>query len=497
MKRLSKKALVRMLAVLVVYIVMVRLHVFRKYHLLEPFGHNDIGHFSPNDSRLQSLDRIDNGSDIVGYYREDEDDSTWGAESLVSDYAPDAPWQTDMDLVFQDNDSMVLNLDSRQWHEEENSTNMHEAIPIINQSHRSFMQCGNDVTHTFRRQPMRHLLNVSDSIVIGDVDLNITNYAVFGIGLDSFDNPRAVSYLFYPPLSALAWKRIGYGTIVIIADTLDSWMAKPLHRHVMRYLCNIQAVVVFFPVPQEKAVMISQMSRMFAHVMMKNLLRLQGAPPEYDPYIVTADSDLWPFKRDMFPSDTGTYQDVMPDIISLNHGCCAWFVHRSIRQKMYPMTYVRMRLSTWTRFLKIHADITDMTALTLDDILNVLRVEFGSLVDDPVIKGQNDGWFMDQHLMSYWLNKYRELYGNDKVMFGNRQGMRLDRIQWPERVSRVTFDYTFDVHLPKLKAGPSWPRVLVLLEFMYGADSDQFKWCVRYKNKFVSYLPPELLVVQI
>ena len=69
-------------------------------------------------------------------------------------------------------------------------------------------------------------------------------------------------------------------------------------------------------------------------------------------------------------------------------------------------------------------------------------------------------------------------------------GMRLDYWIWPEKISSVTLDYTFDVHLIKL----GWSRVLELLRAMYGVESDQYKWCVAYKDTFVTYLPTELRV---
>ena len=386
---------------------------------------------------------------------------------------------------------MILNLDSTKWQEMDN--NFTNIGAIISQSHDVFVECGNDVTRVIHRQPMRKLFNGSNSVVIGNMDLNITNYSVFGVSFDSFNNnSRVVPYLFYPPLSALAWTRIGYGTVVIIADSLDNWLTKPLQRHVMKYLCTINAIMVFFPVELERAVMISQTCRIFAHVMMRKLLKLQGAPLAYDPYLVTADSDLWPIKTNMFPT-VDAYNDIIPDIVILSNGCCGWFTHRSSRQKMYPMTYVRMRLSTWAALLQMHTDITDATDLTAEHIIAVFRHAFGSLVDNPVDKGQNDGWLMDQHLFSYWINQYRQT-ANEKVMFGNRQGMRLDHIQWPVHSSSITFDYTFDVHFPKMKDGVSWARILSFLQLMYGADSDQYQWCIQYKHKFLSYLPRDLLV---
>ncbi|KAK2140269.1 hypothetical protein LSH36_1413g00015 [Paralvinella palmiformis] len=497
-KRLSPRALIRLMIILVIYVVLLRLHVFRQYHVTERFHRLVPDHARVNFSELAAPD-LNNSEPYLA-------SASAGIKSGVGIYPQseffygplhDDPWQDDTEVLFTEGDSTVLNLDSRRWDAVDlNTINMKEVLATISQSQRALVQCRNDVTLITTRQPIRSLFGGESVVAIGELDRNVSDYAVFGVGLETLDNPRAMSYLFYGPLSTMAWRRIGHGTIVIVADKLDSWLAKPLHRLVLKHLCDVHAVVVFLATPRRNAVMISQTSRIFASVVVRRLLDLSAAPLDYDPYIVTTDVDLWAFKRDMFTSEIdGGELTSSPEIVLLNHGCCAWFVHGNVRQKMYPLTYVRMSSATWWKIIRMNTNMTDSDELSTGSILAVFRQEFGSLADEPVQKGQNAGWFLDQHLLSYWINEYINVNGRQWVMFGSRTGMRLDRIQWPERVSSTTFEYTFDVHLPKLRSGAGWPRVLVLLQFMYGVNTDEYKWCTQYRDRFVSLLPPQMFEV--
>ena len=178
--------------------------------------------------------------------------------------------------------------------------------------------------------------------------------------------------------------------------------------------------MVFFPVLPDKAIMISQTSRMFAHVMLRKLLALQGAPTEYDPYIVTADSDLWPINHDIFKSNSSTDNSTVPDIQSLNDGCCGSFKLRSLKQILYPMTYVRMPLSKWVYMMMLDTGIGDARDFSPATIISVFRRDFGVLTEVPVTKGQTFGWSMDQRLLSHWINQYMRKNGHESVLFGKR-----------------------------------------------------------------------------
>ena len=170
----------------------------------------DIGNFTANVSRLPALENAKYGSEIVHADLGHTSDHLSEANSSTFGYDSKAQRQVDIEATFLVNDSVIVNLDSSRWDEDDpNFTSMNEVWSST--AHSILIQCGNDITGMFHRQPLRELFKDSKSLVIGNMDLNITNYAVFGVGLDRFDTRWVLPYVLLPPLSVLAWTRIGYG----------------------------------------------------------------------------------------------------------------------------------------------------------------------------------------------------------------------------------------------------------------------------------------------
>lgn len=95
---------------------------------------------------------------------------------------------------------------------------------------------------------------MSSAVVLGDVNPNRT-YAVFST---TTENRDALNFIFLLPLTALAWKRVGFDSIVIIVGPVDVWNSDELFHFVLSALRQLSAVVVFLEPRPEKSVMISQ-----------------------------------------------------------------------------------------------------------------------------------------------------------------------------------------------------------------------------------------------
>lgn len=96
--------------------------------------------------------------------------------------------------------------------------------------------------------------------MLGKINPN-RKYAVFatssGINRVSFD------FNFLLPLTALAWKRIGFDSVVIIVDSVKAWSTDPLRYSVLTSLNRLDAVVVFLQVRPVNSVMVSQVRTTF------------------------------------------------------------------------------------------------------------------------------------------------------------------------------------------------------------------------------------------
>jgi len=90
--------------------------------------------------------------------------------------------------------------------------------------------------------------------VMGDVDPE-KMYAVFST---TTENRDALNFIFLLPLTVLAWKRVGFDSVVVIVGPVDVWNSDELFHFVLTAVRQLGAVVVFFEPRPEKSVMISQ-----------------------------------------------------------------------------------------------------------------------------------------------------------------------------------------------------------------------------------------------
>ncbi|KAI0214037.1 hypothetical protein LSAT2_000856 [Lamellibrachia satsuma] len=295
-------------------------------------------------------------------------------------------------------------------------------------------------------------------------------YAVFSA--NSNDNDYTYSFLL--PLTAMTWRRIGYGSVVVIVGNLQEWRDVPLTNHILESTLEQGATVVFLQgASAENSVMLSQTSRLFAAA----LIPFNDTS---DTALVTSDADIWPMEEDLY-----SIQSNITSILSINAFCCGNFQHKGSSYRMLPLTNIVASVATWRMLIRQKGALPSCP----DDIVAYFSREFGELARRGVRKGENNGWFMDQHMASLWLADWHRQYGNGSVRYVRRDIGR-DRID-----SNRWFPYTMrnlkDAHvLLGTHTESVWRRVRPLLKLMYGPTSTEFRWCEQYRDDFLRHFSP-------
>lgn len=306
-----------------------------------------------------------------------------------------------------------------------------------------------------------------DVIVLGKINISCP-YAVFSTTLQ---NRESQSFVFLLPLTILAWKRVGFESVVIIVGWRDEWNSDPLYSDVITTCYKLGAVLIFLESKQENIVMISQVSRLFAANILKK--KFQDQPGINDVYLLTTDSDIWPINGSIYQ---------LPDsfnILTLNSDCCPPFTHRNVKYRMFPMTNIGARIRTWGKLTETNGTKPANTI----DILSMFHQEFGSVAVQPVVKGENVGWYLDQQMISIRIDKYvRHNINEVKYVPRHTRNDRIDRSNWSVKSG---IKGKVDSHLLLNTFTPSvWPRVVELLKLLYGEKSAEFDFCNNYYTQF-------------
>jgi len=81
-------------------------------------------------------------------------------------------------------------------------------------------------------------------------------YAV--LSTTSAGNAQSLGFMFLLPLTVLAWKRIGFDSIVLVVGSENYWLSYSLPNLVLTSLRRFDAVVIFLDAHPTNAVMVSQ-----------------------------------------------------------------------------------------------------------------------------------------------------------------------------------------------------------------------------------------------
>ena len=298
------------------------------------------------------------------------------------------------------------------------------------------------------------------------------NYSVFS---STVHNQESLNYLFNLPLAALAWQRIGFGSIVLLVVDKTRMENHRKVEFVLSTLLSLKVVVIVLQSHHNYAVMISQVSRLFVPLLVGTHCVRDPRSWE-DTYLVTSDADLWPLARDIYllPADGQTA------VLCLNAFCCGHFVHNGRSYPMLPIGNIGMRVSTWRAVVRRRGFVP----VSVPEIVTYFSREFGKQATSAIKKGENFGWYMDQHMISILITEWSAREGNaNRVRYVRRHinHDRIDRGVWQP----LTLYEKVDAHVLESAYKPEiWHRLEALLVLMY--DRQLFNWCKLYATTFVS-----------
>ncbi len=297
---------------------------------------------------------------------------------------------------------------------------------------------------------------------------------VFGCSTPNGENFRSWDYAYSLPLTALAWERIGFKSIVVIIGYRSEWEINPALNQILNYLEDRRAIVIFVMANSDYQTALSQTVRIFAF----NLKEFPGRPHDY---VITSDSDLWPLRKEHFLPRPNN------DIVLLHSECCIPFTMNNKSYPMYPMSNIGATVSIWRQIMNDNHNI----AFDSESILNYLEEIFGKQVRRPIIVGQ-EAWYMDQRMISIRLVEWMAKHGNKSVYRVSDDGFsRLDRIAWnADQLLPKNFSLRYDAHLPEKMFLPNrWKRnIQPLIFLMYGEHSWEARWCQSYFEEFSTKL---------
>ena len=211
----------------------------------------------------------------------------------------------------------------------------------------------------------------------------------FAVYSSTTENGRSPGYAFYLPMTALAWKRIGFRSIVVLAGEIGNWDTDKVLHHIKELVLELNGLVILLPTSNDRSVMVSQVSRIYVADILHSL-----NPDLPDFYLVTSDADLWPIAKDVFHLPRNK------SIMSLH--CCGQFQQNGRKYKMLPMGYIGMNASMWRRLTSMR----NASASNIPDIINVFYEQFGEVAHMKVKKGQNLGWYLDQRMISILIDDW-------------------------------------------------------------------------------------------
>lgn len=297
-------------------------------------------------------------------------------------------------------------------------------------------------------------------------------FAVFSCATPDENTHRSYDYAFYLPLTALAWHRIGFESIVLIVGDPKEWLDRPVLSWIIESLKQLNATVLYLKSEKENREMLSQTARLF-------VVHMKGFPGGDDDYVITSDADLWPLHREHF------IPRIHHSLILLHSKCCGVFGYRGSTFRMLPMSHIGTSATYWRQIIQFTVSITeDDSELILVYLSNFFSDQ---LVRQRVIFG-SQAWSMDQKLVTVKLNEWRRKLGaSDTTYEVSDDGFkRIDRASWhPKRISTDSFLHFYDAHLIEDGFTPEgWNMIRPLIHLMFDPVSWETQWAYVYAETF-------------
>lgn len=249
-------------------------------------------------------------------------------------------------------------------------------------------------------------------------------FAVFSTSIHS----KFRSYIFYTPITAAAWQRLGYEVIVIFVGDFTHNSSQYFQAQLNlteAFLERLNVHIIYFQCDKSYSIKISQLVRIFTGYLSDTIV------DDWD-YILTTDSDIIPIREDDYQLKENTTGFIY------NAFCCGSFQRRNKSYRMYPMSHICLPKKIWRELFLQSIQRQELLAMNLS--LNLLsekapfsfatislytRHEFKNLYDSNMIKG-DAAWYMDQIYSSMLINDYSVKYPHIKIDKRRKQSLRLD-----------------------------------------------------------------------
>jgi hypothetical protein len=255
------------------------------------------------------------------------------------------------------------------------------------------------------------------------------------------------SYIFYTPIAAAAWQRIGYEVIVVFVGDFtnnNSNASLSVQLNLSRtFLQRLGVHILNFQCDKSYSVKMSQLVRIFAGYLSDTLV-------SDDDYILTTDSDIIPINKQDYQLKANTSGFLY------NAFCCGSFERRGKSYHMYPLSHICLSKKIWRDlFLEsiqrkeiFNSNLSFLNPILLSDkapfsfetISLYTRQEFGQMYDSNMSKGDS-AWYMDQVYSSMLITDYSKKHPNIIINKRSKTSRRLDPhlpdFMWePERLQK-------------------------------------------------------------
>ena len=257
-------------------------------------------------------------------------------------------------------------------------------------------------------------------------------------------------YMFFMPIVAWSWKRIGVDPIIIYVSTEATTAVETSKFILAGNYCPENALIKEIKVKDKnQAATYSQVSRLFA-----------GTLPDIDDkdVIMTADADMAVFGDYLLQGDIPLIQVFGDDLVD---------------EAQFPMCYISMTKSSWKTVMKI-SSLYDMQA-HLDILLQPIVCE----------NMRGNYWAYDQetiynNLVQSNLPILKHHRANHPTQFATR---RADRDSWPATSPKNIID----AHLPRPGfLNDNFDKVFNLFEDIYPYDN--IEWMKQYREEYIKLL---------
>lgn len=295
-------------------------------------------------------------------------------------------------------------------------------------------------------------------------------YAVYSASTPNGENYRSYDYAFALPLTALAWQRVGFKSVVLVAGKRCEWDNEPPLAHILKLLDDLKAIVIFLESPLRYRTILGQTGRLFV----SNLAEFPGRPHDY---VITTDADLWPLLREHYVPRPGH------DLVLVHGLCCGFRTWNNRTFRMYPMSNVGASVAVWRQVMNENRTLVGKDP---ESILAYLEETFGHRVREDIHVGETE-WYFDQYMLSMRLEDWMGRHGNQTVYYVSDAGLsRVDRIKWDvDAMDQGNFSRKYDSHVPLRGYIPSqWRLYQMLIKLMYGPTGWQTAWADEYFNTF-------------